>query len=97
MGRLTMLRQRLAPPAQPWTKGHGIKRKAGRWLQEQREELFRYEPWCRACKVELATIRDHIKPLGEGGEDVPSNVQPLCQVCSDLKTAGEAKRGRGIR
>ena len=102
MGRLKMLRQRLAPPpSAPWTKGHGVKRRAGRWLQEQREELFRTEPWCRICKAEdrlsLATIRDHIKPLAEGGTDEPNNVQPLCLACSDRKTADEAKRGRGVR
>jgi 5-methylcytosine-specific restriction protein A len=63
-------------------------------------ELFRAEPWCRACKAKgllsLATIRDHITPLAEGGPDVTSNTQPLCQACSDAKTRQESKRGRSI-
>jgi 5-methylcytosine-specific restriction enzyme A len=64
-----------------------------------RAELFKREPLCRACMAEgrttLATIRDHIKPLFEGGTDDPTNIQPLCQACSDLKTAAESSRGRG--
>jgi 5-methylcytosine-specific restriction enzyme A len=97
-----MLRQRLAPPpAQPWVQSHGIARRSGRWLQDQRRALFRSEPWCRACAehgvMSLACIRDHIRPLAEGGTDAPGNVQPLCQVCSDAKTAEEGKRGRGLR
>jgi 5-methylcytosine-specific restriction endonuclease McrA len=44
--------------------------------------------------VRLATIRDHIVPLAEGGQDIESNVQPLCQTCSDIKTQAEAARGR---
>ena len=43
----------------------------------------------------MKTIRDHIVPLMEGGTDVPENIQPLCQACSDRKTQAEAQRGRG--
>lgn len=42
----------------------------------------------------VAVIRDHVVPLAEGGPDVRENTQPLCQACSDAKTAREAKRGR---
>jgi 5-methylcytosine-specific restriction protein A len=42
----------------------------------------------------LATIRDHIVPLAEGGaEGTEENEQPLCRAHSDAKTAEEAKRG----
>jgi hypothetical protein len=62
-----------------------------------RAELFQREPLCRECKVHgrlsEAVIRDHIKPLAEGGQDVDANVQPLCQACSDAKTATESARG----
>jgi len=70
----------------------------GRRLQALRARLFAAEPFCRLCKAQgrrrLATIRDHIVPLAEGGTDEPSNVQPLCAACSDDKTRAEAKRGR---
>jgi 5-methylcytosine-specific restriction protein A len=48
----------------------------------------------RAGKRTLATIRDHIVPLAEGGQDTETNAQPLCQACSDTKTYAEAQRGR---
>lgn len=30
---------------------------------------------------------DHVRPLALGGEDVESNVQPLCKRCHRVKTA----------
>lgn len=66
----------------------------GRKLIRLRAELFVQEPFCRVCKVRLATIRDHIVPLAEGGADEPSNTQPLCLTCSDAKTVAESQRGR---
>lgn len=82
-----------------WVQTAPYKRESGRRLQRKRAELFTREPLCRMCvaagRVREATIRDHIKPLAEGGEDVDSNVQPLCGPCSDAKTKGE--RARGIR
>lgn len=102
MARVSMLAPRVGSrrPSEPWRKTHAVPRRSGAWLQRQREELFRAEPWCRACKAKgllsLATIRDHITPLAEGGPDVTSNTQPLCQACSDAKTRQESKRGRGI-
>jgi len=70
----------------------------GRRLQAKRKQLFDDEPLCRLCRklgrVSAATIRDHIVPLAEGGTDEDSNIQPLCQTCSDTKTRQEAIRGR---
>lgn len=78
-----------------------VKRISGRRLQAQREALFAREPLCREClkhgHTTLAAIRDHIQPLAEGGADTDDNVQPLCRDCSDVKTAGESRRGRGGR
>ena len=75
-----------------------VKRLRGRRLQEERAALFAREPLCRRCRelgrVSAATIRDHIVPLAEGGRDEDSNVQPLCQGCSDLKTREESQRGQ---
>lgn len=70
----------------------------GRALQTARAQLFAREPLCRVCaaagRVAEATIRDHIMPLAEGGQETEQNTQPLCQVCSDAKTQREAARGR---
>lgn len=81
------------------------KRLRGRALQAARAALFAREPLCRMCSSgswrdsrgtggALATVRDHIIPLGEGGEEDESNVQPLCAECNIRKTASEAQRGR---
>lgn len=76
-----------------------VKRTAGRKLQAQRAALFGREPLCRTChrvgRRVLATIRDHIAPLFEGGSDDDDNIQPLCRACSDIKTSQESARGRG--
>jgi 5-methylcytosine-specific restriction protein A len=81
-----------------WVKRPEIKRTTGRKLQRQRAALFSAEPLCRECskigRVSEAVIRDHIVPLAEGGTDDDDNVQPLCQSCSDAKSAGERTRGR---
>jgi 5-methylcytosine-specific restriction protein A len=66
----------------------------GRRLQQARQRLFADEPWCRLCKNRLATIRDHVIPLAEGGTEATENIQPLCQECSDRKSQQEAVRGR---
>ena len=69
----------------------------GTHLQRLRRQLFERQPLCvlcdRAGHTTIATIRDHVIPLTEGGLDVESNTQALCQSCSDRKTADEAKRG----
>lgn len=63
-----------------------------------RKRLFKNEPLCRACRakrrITLAVIRDHVIPLSQGGTDTEDNVQPLCQECSDRKTAGEGHAAR---
>lgn len=82
-----------------WVQHVPYKRTSGRKLQRQRADLFGREPYCRSCSskgfVVLACIRDHIKPLAEGGTDDDDNIQPLCLPCSDEKTAEESRRGRG--
>jgi 5-methylcytosine-specific restriction protein A len=60
-----------------------------------RKEILTSEPLCRACGLELATDLDHITPVTQGGTDDPSNLQPLCRPCHDLKTQREAQQGRG--
>lgn len=74
------------------------KRITGRRLQTLRDRLFSSNPLCVECKrlgkVTLATQRDHIKPLAEGGADDDSNVQGLCHDCHEDKSLAEAFRGR---
>lgn len=63
-----------------------------------RASLFSREPLCAECmrqgRVAVATQRDHIIPLEEGGLDDESNEQGLCQSCHDEKSKLEAKRGQ---
>lgn len=103
MARVTMLKPALPvlgvtrTERKPWEQTHTAKRITGTTLQNLRKALFAREPLCRECakthRTTVATIRDHIIPLAEGGTDDESNIQPLCQTCSDAKTAEEAKRG----
>jgi 5-methylcytosine-specific restriction protein A len=76
-----------------WGHAQPVARVRGRRLQRLRHQLFRGQPFCARCHVEVATVRDHVVPLAEGGLDAESNVQALCQTCSDAKTAAESKRG----
>lgn len=63
-----------------------------------RAELFARDPLCAACMqlglVTLATQRDHIIPLAEGGSDDRGNEQGLCDPCHEAKSLAEALRGR---
>ena len=83
------------PP--PWTKKPtATKRITGRKLQAMRTELLKAQPLCAECerqgRVRLATQRDHIKPLAEGGADDGDNVQGLCEPCHDAKSLQERLR-----
>lgn len=74
------------------------KRITGRRLQAMRAQLFAANPLCVVCAkldlVTLATQRDHIKPLSEGGTDEADNVQGLCDACHDEKSLGESLKAR---
>lgn len=86
-------------PKQAWTKkATAAKRITGRALQKARAELFAKRPLCAACSLEgvvtLASQRDHIVSLEQGGRDVESNTQGLCIPCHDLKSKRERAAGR---
>ena len=86
-------------PRPVWEKSaKATKRITGRKLQALRAALFRADPLCAECKrqgrVRLATQRDHITPLAEGGLDDESNVQGLCGECHEGKSLNESLRGR---
>jgi len=85
-------------PRPTWTKAAPVKRITGRRLQAMRARLFARKPLCAECErcgiVRLATQRDHVIPLAEGGLDDESNEQGLCDACHDVKSKAEAVRGR---
>jgi 5-methylcytosine-specific restriction protein A len=70
----------------------------GRKLQRLRGELFARDPLCAQCKrlgfVTLATQRDHIASLEEGGQDVEENTQGLCNDCHGEKSLAERLRAQ---
>ena len=86
------------PPPKAWQKNNEPTRMRGRKLQRERERLFRDNPLCVECEkrgiIRVATQRDHIVPLAEGGLDVPSNTQGLCDECHKAKVAEESRRGK---
>jgi len=75
----------------------------GRKLQAARAALFLAQPLCVLCqaqgRVTLATQRDHIVPLSEGGQDAADNTQGLCEPCHEEKSLAERlkaqRRARG--
>jgi 5-methylcytosine-specific restriction protein A len=84
-----------------WSKyADAPQRVTGHKLRRLRDELFSREPLCRPCSsnghTTLATIRDHIVPLAEGGTDDPANIQPICETCHEIKSKAERLRGRGL-
>jgi 5-methylcytosine-specific restriction enzyme A len=84
----------------PWHQRHTGTRLRGRRLQQERARLFDRNPLCVEClrrqTYVLATVRDHIIPLAEGGTDNDANIQGLCNDCHTAKTQAEAARGRRI-
>jgi 5-methylcytosine-specific restriction protein A len=84
---------------EPWRKKPAAtKRISGRRLQALRAELFARNPLCVECEraglVTLATQRDHIVPLAEGGADDDTNTQGLCDAHHEAKSLAEALRAR---
>lgn len=63
-----------------------------------RAALFSRSPLCAECarqgRVTLATQRDHVIPLEEGGSDDEGNEQGLCLDCHDTKSKAERERGQ---
>lgn len=74
---------------------HGGKSRQARGYDAKHDELRRRvileEPLCRRCGVKATKISDHIVPLSRGGQTVRSNLQGLCQECSDAKTIAERR------
>ncbi|RJQ29202.1 HNH endonuclease [Candidatus Parcubacteria bacterium] len=88
--------QKCAPKhIQNWIKKREFPRISGRKLQKARKRLFKERPHCENClkqgKYSLATERDHIIPLSQGGPDAEENIQALCKECHDRKSKNEQK------
>lgn len=86
-------------PKPVWqAKPTATKRITGRKLQALREQLFKSNPLCVLCeqggRVSRATQRDHIVSLAEGGLDIESNTQGLCDECHDAKSLTERLRAQ---
>ena len=79
-----------------WHHAQPVDRIRGPRLQQLRDDLFRTQPFCAHCGVAVATIRDHVVPLCDGGLDVEANTQGLCAACHDAKTITESTRHRGV-
>ena len=89
-------------PRPAWTKREDApQRIGGRRRQELRAQLLRSQPLCAECerqgRVTLATERDHIVPLAEGGTEDDNNVQGLCPPCHEAKSLGERLRAQRRR
>lgn len=84
-------------PKYQWQKKTDYDRITGRKLQTIRNRFLRSNPLCAECLKNgvytLATIRDHIVSLAEGGQDTEENTQALCIECHNKKTQEEARRG----
>lgn len=101
--RLTTLKPRLATlntqrlMAQPVE----VERLRGRAAVDRRTKWLTAHPLCVMCEAEgrvtAADVVDHIVPLWDGGQDIDSNLQSLCQTPHhDAKSKAEAaKRSRG--
>ena len=72
----------------------------GRALQQARTELFKRNLLCASCQKKgiprLATERDHVILLFEGGADDPSNTVGLRNPCHKEKTQQGSNKARGI-
>lgn len=69
------------------------------WERARKRILSRDKGLCQSCmkqgKLRPAKQVDHIVPKFEGGTDDDANLQAICLTCHQVKTAEEAKRGRG--
>lgn len=83
-----------------WHSDTKPKRITGTRLQAMRARLFARDPLCAECRkhgrTALATVRDHVVALAEGGKDDYTNEQGLCVDCHGEKTSRESRRGRDL-
>ena len=85
----------------PITAAIPEQRITGRKLQSIRRRHLQQQPLCVQCKSKGRTVAatqiDHIIPLWDGGADVESNRQGLCDDCHGHKTAAESRLRSMVR
>ena len=68
----------------------------GRGWRRIRAAYLNGHPLCEICKINdrlvPATQVHHIKPLSDGGTNLPNNLQALCLTCHSSITAREGGR-----
>lgn len=75
--------------------------KSNLW-RRKREEIILNEPLCRICKskgiLTLAEVVDHIEDIDDSPHKClnTDNLQPLCVVCHNKKTANKNKDNGGL-
>ena len=69
------------------------------WDKTRKRILSRDKGLCQVCLAKglytPAKEVDHILPKAEGGSDDDANLQAICRPCHQVKTAAEARQGRG--
>lgn len=75
----------------PWDRRNEPIRLRGRAAVERRKRVLERFPACAMCRRSSSTVADHIVNLARGGADDESNMQGLCEACSDSKTLSEAQ------
>ncbi|WP_261840963.1 HNH endonuclease [Aliamphritea ceti] len=91
-----------ADKAASWSTGRAGRGRGGRpWRRTRDQVKEAAQGLCEYCRLNgfavAGCVCDHIIPEAEGGTSDMSNLQWLCQQCSDTKTKQEAIRGRKCR
>ena len=60
-------------------------RKKGKHTKEEWEEMKSFFSRCVKCGSNDDIVKDHIKPIYQGGSDGLDNLQPLCKKCNSSK------------
>lgn len=72
------------------------KRVRGRALQTRRQRVWAKDPCCAECRklteYPSGFELDHIVAIDNGGPDTYDNLQVLCHVCHERKTASDLGR-----
>lgn len=63
------------------------KRTRGRRWMNMKHVVLVEEPVCMICGRRASTQVDHKIPISQGGTDERSNLQGVCDMCHDIKTA----------
>lgn len=70
------------------------KRTSSRIRDYHMRYLLRTQKVCQSCGTDQDLTGDHIKPIGQGGANVISNLQLLCRACNGRKGRLEDRADR---